>query len=254
MKYQDILPAQFSTIGEEIKEKGFAFRSGKEIGAAMKDLGVDLDGHQFASSWDDLGLDLCMADGGRYRRRRFAAFRLLDNFISRKPHQPHYQSQDYNTLNGGIQRCFDPVLEEVANHSFMQELIGICGRVFDRISPDPARSSPWHTEVHQFRIETRNKESGLPTPEGMHRDGVEWVCVALINRENVTSGVTKILDTENGSLSQFILTHRLDAVFLDDRRVLHGVTPISFANPEHHGFRDVLVLTFRHDADKALAQ
>ena len=56
-----------------------------------------------------------MADGGRYRKRRHAAFGArAGEPIHRKPHQPHYQSRDYNPLNGGIARWFDPVLPEIA--------------------------------------------------------------------------------------------------------------------------------------------
>ena len=55
------------------------------------------------------GLDLYMADGGRYRRRRFAAFDAVSGTVTRKPHQPHYQSRDYNPLNGDIERWFEPV-------------------------------------------------------------------------------------------------------------------------------------------------
>ena len=45
------------------------------------------DWQSFTSSWENLGLDLYMADGGRYRRRRFAAFHLTSDLIERKPHQ-----------------------------------------------------------------------------------------------------------------------------------------------------------------------
>ena len=51
-----------------------------------------------------------MADGGRYRKRRFAVFAADGRRgIARKPHQPHYQSRDYNSLNGGIERWFAPI-------------------------------------------------------------------------------------------------------------------------------------------------
>jgi len=216
--------------------------------AAMGAYGMGADWSSFASSWDDLGLDLYMADGGRYRRRRFAAFRVGADGIRRKPHQPHYQSRDYNLLNGGIERWFEPVLEQNANHSFMREMMGICGWVFDSVAPNSARSSPWHAEMHQFRIEARAEESGLPTPEGMHRDGVDWVCVMLVNRENVLSGVTEIVDQSSGTSSKFTLTNPLDTVFLDDLRVKHGVTPITPLDSDREGYRDVLVLTFRHEA------
>jgi hypothetical protein len=247
MKTRDSLPAEFSQIEQEIILSGYAFRSGREIQAAMKHCGLDTSWPLFASSWNDLGLDLYMADGGRYRRRRFASFHVADDVIRRKPHQPHYQSRDYNILNGGIQRCFAPILEEVANHDFMLKLLGDCGRLFDIISPSSTRSSPWHAEVHQFRIEAGQEESGLPTPEGMHRDGVDWVCVVLINRQNVSSGVTRIFDNQSGSLNEFTLTDALDTIFLDDIRVQHGVTPISRLDSKREGFRDILVLTYRHD-------
>ena len=41
-------------------------------------------------------------------------FRANPAGIVRKPHQPHYQSQDYNPLNGGIERWFEPVTETIA--------------------------------------------------------------------------------------------------------------------------------------------
>src|SRR6516225_6961679 len=46
-----------------------------------------------------------LADRGRYRRRRHAAYSVKpDGSVIRKPHQPHYQSLDYNRLYGGIER------------------------------------------------------------------------------------------------------------------------------------------------------
>ena len=46
---------------------GFAFVRAPEMRAVLEAAGLrDWDG--FARSWDDLGLDAYMADGGRYRR------------------------------------------------------------------------------------------------------------------------------------------------------------------------------------------
>ena len=128
----------------------------------------------------------------------------------------------------------------------MRGILGVCTTIFDAASPD-GKAANWHVEMHQFRIEAGNGQSGLPTPEGAHRDGVDWVCVLLVNRRNVSRGVTQIFDPEGRSLGEFTLTDPLDAVFLDDRRVLHGVTPVAQLDPALKAFRDVLVLTFRHD-------
>ena len=187
-----------------------------------------------------------MADGDRYRRRRFAAFDAASGTVTRKPHQPHYQSRDYNPLNGDIERWFEAVSGAVCTNGFMRGILGVCTTIFDAASAD-GKAATWHVEMHQFRIEAGNGESGLPTPEGAHRDGVDWVCVLLVNRRNVSSGITQIFDPEGRSLGEFTLTDPLDTVFLDDRRVLHGVTPVAPTDPALKVFRDVLVLTFRHD-------
>ena len=147
----------------------------------------------FAASWDDLGLDTYMADGGRYRKRRHAAFGAgRGEPIHRKPHQPHYQSRDYNPLNGGIARWFDPVLPEIAAGASMTAILATCRTLFEQLAP----TRDWHIEVHQFRIEARSGVEGRPTPEGMHRDGVDYVLVLLVGRRNIQSGVTSIRATD----------------------------------------------------------
>jgi hypothetical protein len=107
--------------------------------------------------------------------------------------------------------------------------------------------------MHQFRIETVRGQSGLPTPEGIHRDGVEGVIVMLVNRRNVSRGVTELFDPQGRPLGAFTLAHPGDCVLLDDARVLHGVTPIAPHDPVEPGIRDVLVVTFQRRADTSVA-
>ncbi len=199
----------------------------------------------FADSWDDLGLDRFMADGGRYRRRRFAAFSATAEGVTRKPHQPHYQSRDYNGLNGGVQRWFEPITQTIAEHPVTRRLLAEGLALFHPLTADPPLA--WHVELHQFRIEAGEGEAGLPTPEGAHRDGVDWVIVMLVERHNVASGVTDIFTPDGARLGAFTLTQPRDAVFLDDHRVLHGVTAIRPLEPGAPARRDVLVATFRRE-------
>ncbi len=157
----------------------------------------------FADSWNDLGLDRFMADGGRYRKRRFAAFSASPDGVTRKPHQPHYQSRDYNGLNGGVQRWFEPVTEAIADHPVTQGVLAAGLALFHPLTVDPP--ARWHVELHQFRIEAGDGEAGLPTPEGAHRDGVDWVIVMLVERCNVASGVTDIFAGDGARLGAFTL-------------------------------------------------
>ncbi len=233
-------------IAQSVARDGFACVRAAELGPILRAAGLS-DWDRFARSWDELGVDMFMADGGRYRRRRFACFRANPEAITRKPHQPHYQSRDYNPLNGGIERWFEPVTDAIGAHPALRAILATCHALFDGLTPAPLRPAAWHVETHQFRIEARAGQEGRPTPEGMHRDGVDWVLVLLVSRINIASGETSIGDVGQAPLGSFTLTDPLDSAVTDDNRVYHGVTPVTPLDPTRPGHRDVLVVTFRRE-------
>jgi hypothetical protein len=124
----------------------------------------------------------------------------------------------------------------------MVTVLRFCAGLFGALAPAVAR---WHVEAHQFRIEARAGMPGQPTPEGVHRDGVDFVLVLLVNRDNIASGVTTVYDLAGTPLGTFTLTDPLDAALVDDNRVAHGVTPVAPLDPARPAYRDVLVVTFR---------
>ncbi len=243
MTHDDMLIDTDTELVARLRRDGFALVRAPETRAQLARAGLR-DWAGFAATWNDLGLDGYMADGGRYRRRRHAAFAVTPGAINRKPHQPHYQSRDYNSLNGGIARWFDPVGEVAAGHPALTAVLRSCRSVFGALAPDVAA---WHVEIHQFRIEALPGQEGRPTPEGMHRDGVDYVLVLMVRRENVASGVTAIRDHDRNELDSFTLTDGLDAAWVDDVRVFHGVTPVVPVDPTQPAYRDVLVVTFRRE-------
>ncbi len=236
--------SDLARLSDTIRRTGFAFVHADAMRAALNRTGSLADWQAFAESWNDLGLDTYMADGGRYRKRRFAVFGTTGAEITRAPHQPHYQSRDYNPLNGGIERWFSPILPEIAGGPTMMTILSYCRDLFETLS----RPQDWHIEVHQFRIEARRGVEGHPTPEGMHRDGVDDVLVLLVGRRNIQSGMTTIHTLDGRALGSFTLTEPLDAALVDDARVMHGVTPVEPVDPTQPGSRDVLVVTFRRMA------
>lgn len=235
--------AMASDLDAALRQRGFAFLAAEASRAAIARSGPLDDWAAFAASWDDLDLDGFMADGGRYRRRRFGVWKVgRGGDIVRQPHQPHWQGVDYNPLNGGIDRWFAPITETVGGGGSLTTILAFCRSAFGSLSPEVAA---WHVEVHQFRIEARPGEAGQPTPEGMHRDGVDWVLVLLVDRTNIASGTTTIADLEKRPLGSFTLTRPFDAALVDDARVYHGVTPVEPIDPAQPAHRDVLVVTFR---------
>ena len=197
----------------------------------------------FAASWNQLGPDPYLASLGRQRRRRHALFSAgAAGPVRREPHQPHFQSVAYNALQGDIERWFEPVLPEVGNCAVLQRILEFGRDFFGTLAPDVGG---WHIELHQFRIEASVGTPGEPTPEGVHRDGVDYVLVLLIDRHNIASGTTTIRSGAGVELGSFTLTTALDAALVDDHRVYHGVTPVTPLDPAVPAYRDVLVVTFR---------
>lgn len=210
----------------------------------LPDPALAADWKGFAESWDRLGLDRYMADGGRYRRRRHAALAITPDAITRKPRQPHFQSRDYNQLNGDVQRWFEPIEDAVIDSPMLRRLLRGATLCFEGAGGS-ARAAHWHVELHQFRVETSAQELGRPTPEGMHRDGVDWVLVMLIDRLNAAEGVTEVQVAGQPGIDRFTLAAPGDAVLLDDHRVMHGVTPIRPIEPHRPAHRDVFVATWK---------
>jgi hypothetical protein len=232
-----------------IRRDAYAFVDASRMRALLEAGGALGDWAAFAESWNDLAIDLHMADQGRYRRRRHAVFRAGPGDVRmRQPHQPHYQGLDYNPLNGGVERWFEPILPAVAEGETFGRILAFCHGLFDGLAGE---ARDWHVEAHQFRIEARPGEAGQPTPEGAHRDGVDYVLVLLIDRRNIKSGVTTIDALDHRPLGSFTLTHPLDAALVEDARVYHGVTKVEPLDPALPAHRDVLVVTFRAVAGEA---
>jgi len=225
-----------------LRAGGFAFVPAIDMRALLESAGPLSDWASFAASWDDLRTDEYMADKGRYRKRRYAVYAARGDAVTRQAHQPHYQSLDYNPLHGGVERHFEPINEAIGAGASMRTILGFCRSLFGSLNP---AAQNWHIEVHQFRIEAKSGEQGKPTPEGLHRDGRDFVLVLLVRRENIKSGTTLICDLNKNEVGSFTLTESFDAALVDDNRVYHGVTPVAPLDPAKPAYRDVLVVTFK---------
>jgi hypothetical protein len=240
----------FQPFREELSANGFAFSPATTVRACLEQFGPLDDWSAFAGSWNDLALDSYLIDHGRYRRRRHAVFDALgadgdpQQRIVRAAHQPHYQSKTYNQLQGGIERWFEPIDARIIDGSSLGTILRFCHKLFGTLAADVRA---WRVEVHQFRIEAHPDEPGQPTPEGVHRDGVDYVLVLMVKRTNIAQGTTTIHARDGSPLGSFTLAEPFDAALVDDTRVYHGVTavePIDAALPAH---RDVLVVTFKRN-------
>lgn len=190
------------------------------------------------AGWNKLPADHFLKDGGRYRHRRHASFVVDEATLTQVPHRSHYQPFAYNALHGGMHRLFEPVKYEDIQQPVWSRLLLAIGQVCSHVKTP----QPWFVEAHQFRIDTTGG-IGRPTPEGAHRDGVDFVAILLVDRVNIKGGESRIFEADGSNGKRFTLLEPWTLVILNDQRVIHETTPIQ--PTAEGGYRDTLVLTYR---------
>ena len=234
-----MFPPPFCPVADALprmRARGYAVLAPTDMAQGT---GTDLAGlAALVPSWDRLEADGYLKDGGRYRRRRHACFVVEGDDVRRAPHRAHWQSLDYNALHGGMQRWFEPIEPAVAEAAAWSQLLVGLARWCSALKGERA----WYVEAHQFRIDTTDG-IGRPTPEGAHRDGVDFVAVLLVGRTGIKGGETRVFEAAGPDGQRFTLEVPWSLLFLDDERVIHESTPIQPVDATGH--RDTLVLTFR---------
>ncbi|MDR6680225.1 2OG-Fe dioxygenase family protein [Pseudomonas oryzihabitans] len=195
-----------------------------------------------ANTWNDLPADEFMADGGKYRKRRFSEFRydVLDGKLNYIPHSPFFQGADINYLNGGVDRKFHSLTPFVANHELIKEMTSSYALRFYRITGERR----WRVFIHQVRITAAGGLAGLPTPEGVHKDGVTFSTLLCVKRSSNCVGAENIIyDNNKKSIYECLLSDPGELVIFDDQKVYHSVNKL-YSRSDIDATRDMLFLEF----------
>ncbi len=201
------------------------------------------DWKKFQKTWSNLKLDKYMGDNGVYRFRKYSKY-SYDNETRELillPHSAYMQPSYINELNGDIERFYDPLDIEMTERIFFKKYLKWLGDIFSKI----AKHNKWLVNIHPYRI-IANEYNGKPTPEGLHRDGVDFVTSLLIARENIKdgSGISIVTDNNENELAKFEMQENCDLCIFDDNNVKHQVTEIQSINNVENAYRDVLVVAF----------
>jgi hypothetical protein len=234
-----------AALEHELRAAGYALL---EPGAARAALELDVAALEgLRESWERLPRDPYLRDGGHYRARRHSSFIYTPGARELAPvaQRPHWQPTTYNALHGGMLRWFEPIEPAVVAAPAFRGLLASLGELFAQLQP----VSRWYLEAHQFRIDTAGG-IGRPTPEGAHRDGVDFVAVVLLGRRGVRGGETRVFEAEGSRGVRFTMAQPCSMLLMDDARVIHETTPLQSQGAGAEsltavGVRDTLVLTYR---------
>ncbi len=237
---QPVEAAQRDGFARHLNSQRFLFLTGHALTGQLA-LSAD-DIAEFAAFWPRLTIDRHMADGGTYRFRRYGEFDAPVG-VSRRlmPHGPYEQPTYINNLNGGVARHFDPLEPRFVTSHTLNRLLNWLTTLYDHCEGQPRH---WNIRLHPYRILATRHGRGQPTPEGLHRDGVDYIVSLLVNRRNVAGGETTITDNDGCVLWQRTLQTPMDIMIGKDALTLHGVSPVSRVDLAKDAHRDVLVVAF----------
>ncbi|BBX65492.1 hypothetical protein MSAS_46660 [Mycobacterium saskatchewanense] len=202
---------------------------------------------RFARHWERLAPDPYAADLGVTRLRRYGQYAFRDGIMRPMPPGVFAQPHDSNPLYIGKDRIFAPPTDEFSEDPLLPAVVKLLARVAHAVEPlDEA--AEWNVKVHLFRTRSSPGRSGfgdgVPTPEGLHRDGVTLVSSLLIGRRNAIGGESLVCDADGRTVLTATLAEPGTLLLGDDRRTLHGVSPVRPIDGSGPAQRDVLVTTF----------
>ena len=228
-------------LRRELADAGYSLLRAPELWIADE---LRQDWLSLTIDYSDLPVDGYLPGGGGYRFRRYGRFLYLPDAeeLSPLPHVDYFQSSDINRVTGGIVRKFAPLLDSAFDNAFLRELIRFDFRQFP-VSPNQ-QAAHWEVQVHLIRVNADHATLGHPTPEGIHRDGAEFVSVHLAELVNAAGGEISIYDDDKRPLDRFRLERVLDSYFFNDAILWHGAEPIRPINPTHRAVRSILTFDY----------
>lgn len=201
------------------------------------------DWQDFCATWDNLLLDRYMNDGGSYRYRRYSAFEidLGKQRITQLEHTPYQQSLSINSLNGGIQRHYEPLERNFTESPILQKII----HGFSFLIHSFTAHNRFNIKLHPYRIIATEGKLGEPAPEGLHQDGVDYVISFMIKKVNILGGESYIADNHKNIIKKTTLNKPGEFILTDDRKLFHGVSSVCVDNKyKAFSYRDVLVIAY----------
>ena len=172
---------------------------------------------------------------GYYRFRRLSRFTLAGNELIKLPHGYLFQSKTYNPLVGDVKREFAEIDDAlIETEDFKQLLFAFMDAC--KLHPEA------EIGVHQIRTTCSVHNFGNPAPEGIHRDGTDFIGIFSVARNDIQGGETHLYTAKKEKPIYKKILNPGELLLVNDREFFHFTTPIKPAS-DLPGSRDVFVLT-----------
>lgn len=204
---------------------------------------VGIDKYVLMNSFNSLPIDLKNSRGFPTRCRRYANYivdidkKYIDHTsinIIYTGKQNFSQNVEDDRKNPRKFECIDKNIKDM--YFFNEFLKHSVYLVLNNIETIPEKLN---LHVHQIRQICYPYTDSHNSPEGIHKDGSDFIISAyIINRSNIIGGESMIYDSDKKLLYKNTLNID-NGIFQDDKNLYHYVTPIQSVD-NHIGYRDIL--------------
>lgn len=197
---------------------------------------------KFLKSWDNLKVDNYIKNKFKYRYRAYSKFtyNYKNNILNKIINNGFNQSKKNNILFGSVNRKFIDINDLTLKNAIFKKILNYDLNSLKKIKPNVKIVT---IGVHQIRIKTKKNLPGIPAPEGVHRDGHDYLFQHLIYKKNVYGGLT-VLFKNNLPIDAKSLDNSLDTIIVNDKKLMHFATPINVKNKNLDGYRDMMLVDF----------
>lgn len=179
---------------------------------------------------------------GSYRLRRYSRVSMSSDTLTYQTlsGKQFTQSSSYNDFQGNITRTFENISDDIISSYGFWEL---CSRFLNSFRLPPENV----VEVHQMRVITLEDDTQV-APEGVHQDGYDAICIASVQRHNVTGGHLLVHKEKDSEPILNMVLENGELAYINDRVLWHNATPIRRLDPAQDGHMDLIILTARKNA------
>ncbi|MCX7594672.1 MAG: 2OG-Fe dioxygenase family protein [Fischerella sp.] len=187
----------------------------------------------FKPFFDNLPVDPYIK--GKYRFRRLSRFIVSGDKLIKLPHGYLFQSREYNPLLGDIKREFAELEDALIELDIFKNLV-LAFSDSCKLHPEA------EIGVHQIRTTCTPDNFGNPAPEGIHRDGTDFIGIFSVDRSNIQGGETHLYTAKKEKPVFNKILNPGELLLINDHKFFHYTTPIKPVSDDL-GTRDVFVLT-----------
>lgn len=182
--------------------------------------------------FDGVPLDPYVPEG--FRRKSLFRARLMRGEVVMSDHAPLYQPSEFNPVHGGIYRHYQAMDEQLA--ALLHPVVSMFAACAGLTARDEVL-------VQAQRITSTDGQTGFPVVEGWHQDNIKVLGLLLINRVNVSGGISLLSPDKGKNLSFAQTLAPGDFLLINDTEVWHNTTPIEQLRRDLPGYRDIVIIT-----------